>query len=125
MNNRYLAAPRTLDNYGIGVKPDADVTCPMCLKNKARIFYNSYPTVRTNQAFPCEKCDTPVDVSRSNYYERNATSIWKDPSGKEVAVDQRGNTFDSPYKNRNFDRHGWTHTNKKKYKRYLQDQGQL
>lgn len=125
MNNPYLKDPRELEDYRNGLKPDAVVICPMCKKNNARIFYNAHPMVKTNVAIECEDCFQDTSDDGTRYYEKNPTSIWKDQQGKEVAVDQRGNTFESPYKNREYDNHGWMQTTKKDYKKNLQNKNYL
>jgi len=125
MSNLYLSKPKALENYGNGVKPDANIICSICKNNKAQVFYNSHPLYRINVAMPCKDCQIESEAENSRYYDKNTTSLWKNKQGKEIAVDQRGNQMNNPYKNREFDKHGWMQTSKKEYKKQLQKKGYL
>lgn len=125
----YLEPAKELPSYGIGVPPTHKVKCPVCRKKDAQIFFNASPFVRTNQVFPCTECKPKQDnltAEERMWYEQSAKGIFtENATGREVVLDQRGREMPNPYKNRDFDNHGWLQTNKKKYKKYLQDHNKI
>lgn len=101
--------------------------CKICGVGEAVKKFNNHPMIMSDEIFPCDDCSEKhfSTSQQRKWYEKQATSLWKTPTGEEVAVDQRGNITDNPYKNRNYDNHGWMQTSKNKYKKYLESTGKL
>lgn len=117
--NKYLLPPKKLTNNGIGVAYDHQAKCSVCEKNPAQIFFNANPSFRINQVFPCVECYEEKEAESINWYEQNPTSIFTDPHGQEVAVDQRGKHMKKnpyAYREREIDPHGWMKTHKKEFR---------
>jgi hypothetical protein len=67
-----------------------------------------------------------MTVEERRWYEQNARGIFTDnKTGQEVALDQRGRPMENPYKNREFDPHGWLQTNKSTFKKNLQKNNKI
>ena len=128
----YLQPPKTLASYGLGVKPNHVVVCPVCRKNTAQILYNSHPLMKINQVFPCKSCkdladQLHADTKTRKWYEKQATGIFEHTNtGEKKVLDQRGREMENPYHEGKANEFGWMQSgHKESHKRHLEKEGKL